>query len=40
MTKPRYLEMMEQLGNEPIESEIPPDAEDFPEIVFRSNRNF
>lgn len=33
MTKDRYLEMMEQLGKEPVESEIPPDWEDLPEIV-------
>jgi len=33
MTRDRYLEMCEQLGKEPLESEIPPDWEDFPEIV-------
>ena len=33
MTRTRYLEMMEQLGKEPAESEIPPDWEDFPDIV-------
>ena len=33
MTKERYLEMMEQLGKDPIESEIPPDSDDFPYIV-------
>jgi len=33
MTKDRYFEMMEQLGQEPIEEEIPPSWEDFPEEV-------
>jgi len=33
MTKERYFEMMEQLGQEPIEDEIPPSWEDFPEDV-------
>ena len=33
MTRDRYLEMKNQLGEEPIEAEIPPDWEDFPEIV-------
>lgn len=33
MTRDRYLEMCEQLGKEPSEKEIPPDWEDFPEIV-------
>ena len=30
MTKERYLMMCEQLGNEPIEEEIPADYDDFP----------
>lgn len=30
MTKDVYFEMCEALGNEPIESEIPVDFEDFP----------
>ena len=30
MTKEQYLMMCEQLGNEPIESEIPADFADFP----------
>jgi len=34
MTRDRYLEMMEQLGQEPKEEEIPPDWEDLPDIVF------
>ena len=40
MTKNRYLEMMEQLGNDPIESEIPPDTGDFPEIVLEAIETF
>jgi hypothetical protein len=30
MTKEMYFEMCEALGNEPVESEIPVDFEDFP----------
>lgn len=30
MTKDTYFEMCEALGNEPLESEIPVDFEDFP----------
>ena len=33
MTRDRYLEMCEQLGKEPVESEIPPDWSDFPSFV-------
>ena len=33
MTRDRYLDMMEQLGKEPVEEEIPPDWEDLPEIM-------
>jgi len=33
MTKERYFEMMQQMGKEPIEDEIPPSWEDFPEDV-------
>jgi hypothetical protein len=33
MTRDRYLSMCEQMGKEPDENEIPPDWEDFPEIV-------
>lgn len=40
MTKDRYLEMMEQLGREPIEKEIPPDYEDFPQIVIEAIETF
>jgi len=40
MTRSKYLDMMEQLGKEPIESEIPPDWEDLPEIVVSAVRTF
>ena len=40
MTKDRYLEMMDQLGKEPIESEIPPGPEDFPDIVLDAIQTF
>lgn len=33
MTRERYLDMMEQLGQEPVEEEIPPSVEDLPEII-------
>lgn len=33
MTKSKYLTMCEQMGREPKENEIPPDWEDFPEVV-------
>ena len=33
MTRERYFEMMEQLGQEPIEEEIPPSAEDLPDVM-------
>jgi len=33
MTRDRYFTMCEQLGQEPKEEEIPPDSEDFPELV-------
>ena len=40
MTRDRYLEMCEQMGNEPIEEEIPPDTQDFPEIVIYALNTF
>lgn len=40
MTKSRYLEMCDQLGKEPIDEEIPPDYEDFPEIVQKAMNIF
>ena len=33
MTKARYLDMCEQTGREPDPDKIPPDIEDFPELV-------
>ena len=33
MTKDQYLEMMEQMGEEPDWEKCPPDWEDFPDIV-------
>ena len=33
MTRDRYLDLCEQMGNDQIEEEIPPDWDDFPEIV-------
>lgn len=33
MTKDIYFEMCEQMGQEPIESEIPLEPNDFPDIV-------
>jgi hypothetical protein len=33
MTRAKYLEMCEQLNKEPLDDEIPPDWEDFPEIM-------
>jgi hypothetical protein len=40
MTRERYFKMCEQLGQEPKEDEIPPDWEDFPEIVVDAMRTF
>tara|TARA_S200002703_G_C3599562_1_gene184108 strand:- start:63 stop:392 length:330 start_codon:yes stop_codon:yes gene_type:complete len=40
MTRDKYLDMMEQLGTEPIEKEIPPDFEDLPEIVINAVSTF
>ena len=40
MTRERYLELCEQMGNEPIEEEIPPDWNDFPEIVIHALNTF
>ena len=33
MTKESYYEMCEQVGSEPIESEIPVELSDFPDLV-------
>ena len=40
MTRDKYLDMMEQLGKEPVESEIPPDFDDLPEIVVQAVSTF
>ena len=36
MTRDRYFKMCEQLGKEPVDSEIPPDLEDFPDIAVQA----
>ena len=40
MTRDRYLTMCEQLGKEPVDEEIPPDWEDFPDIVVQALNTF
>ena len=40
MTRDRYLELCEQMGNEPVEEEIPPSWEDFPEMVVNAVATF
>lgn len=40
MTRDRYLDMMEQLGKEPREEEVPPDWEDLPEIIIDALNTF
>lgn len=40
MTRDRYLDMMEQLGKEPVEAEIPPGWEDLPDIVLQAVGTF
>ena len=40
MTRDKYLDMMEQLGKEPVEEEIPPDFEDLPDIVNQAVSTF
>jgi len=40
MTRERYLEMCEQMGNDPVEEEIPPDMEDFPPIISEALHTF
>ena len=40
MTRERYLEMCEQMGNEPIDEEIPPTYEDIPEVVVSALSTF
>ncbi len=36
MTKDQYLEMCEMLGNEPVDSEMPVELEDFPTDVHQA----
>lgn len=36
MTRSKYFEMMEQLGKDPVEDEIPPDYDDLPEIMLNA----
>ena len=40
MTRERYFTMCEQLEQEPIEDEIPPDWEDFPDIALQALSTF
>lgn len=40
MDKDRYLSMMDELGQDPIQEEIPPGVEDFPEIVIDGINTF
>ncbi len=40
MTQERYLKMCEQLGKEPDPEEMPPDINDFPEIVILALNTF
>ena len=40
MTRDRYFKMCEQMGQEPKEHEIPPDWEDFPNIVILAINTF
>jgi hypothetical protein len=40
MTKDRYLEMCDQLGKEPVESEIPIGWEDLPDIAIVAINTF
>jgi hypothetical protein len=40
MTRDKYFAMKEQLGQEPIDSEIPPDLNDLPDIVINAISTF
>jgi len=40
MTREKYFTMMEQLEQEPKEHEIPPDAEDLPEVFIDAINTF
>lgn len=40
MTRERYLKMCEQMGKEPVDSEIPPDWNDFPPLAIDAVNTF
>ena len=40
MTRDRYLELCEQMGNEPLQEEIPPDWEDLPDVMVYAVNTF
>ena len=40
MTRERYLKMCDQMGKEPSDEEIPPDWEDFPDLVILAINTF
>jgi len=40
MTQERYLEMAEQMGNEPILEDLPPSWDDLPEVVIDAVNTF
>ena len=40
LTREKYLKMQEQLEQEPVEEDIPPSWEDFPDIVSIAVRTF
>ena len=40
MTRDKYLSMCEQLGKEPDLEQIPPDLDDFPELVINAMNTF
>lgn len=40
MTRDRYFTMVEQMGTEPVDSEIPPDLDDLPDIVINAISTF
>ena len=40
MTRDKYLEMMEQLNQEVVDEEIPPDFQDLPEIIVLAVNTF
>ena len=40
MTRNKYLDMCEQLNKEPDDEELPPDWEDFPELIQNAINTF